>query len=272
MLQTGLLFLALAVLAACRGPLLPPTAGETAAAPPAASATARPVAASPTLPAAGEPSLTPTAGPVTPVVHGVLTTPTPTYPPRPTMPTATPTAAASPTPAQPWAVVAVQAHCRYGPGVAYLHAADLYPGDRGVIDGRNPSGTWLWILLDGLERHCWAATSTLTVNGAIDSVNVVESRLPYSDLYGPPQNVQTARDGSEVTIAWDPIPFTVDDDRGYMLELRLCQNGALSTQTFQTYDSILTVTDELDCNGFSGGTLWGVEKHGYTQPVEIPWP
>jgi hypothetical protein len=225
------------------------------------------------LPTASQPvQPSPTASPLPPTHTPLPPTPTPTRPPRPTMPTATPIAPKTPTPAQPWAEVAVQAHCRYGPGVAYLHSADLYPGDRGVIDGRNESSGWLWIQLDGLNRHCWAAASTLHVYGDVSALPVVESKLPYSDLYGPPQNVQTARDGDEVTIAWDALPFTADDDRGYMLQLTLCENGALSTQTYQTNETILTVTDEQSCGGGSGGVLWGVEKHGYTQSVEIPWP
>lgn len=270
--QYLLLCLAALLLAACRGAAGQlPTAG-------AASQLAASALPSRTASPQSERSPTPTvalASPTEPVkteTQSLQSTATPTVSPRPTLPAATHTLPVTPTPAQPWAAVAVQAHCRYGPGVAYLHSHDLYPGDRSLIDGRNPSGTWLWIQPENLERHCWAATSTLTVYGDIASLNVVTSRLPYSDLYGPPQNVQTAREGTEVTIAWDAIPFTVDDDRGYMLELRLCQNGALSTQTFQTYDSSLTVTDELDCDSPSGGTLWGAEKHGYTQPVEIPWP
>ena len=187
-------------------------------------------------------------------------------------PTSTPTSTQTPTPAQPFAIVNVQAHCRYGPGVAYLHAGDLYPGDRGLIYGRNQSSTWVWFQPEKLSYKCWAATSTVDVTGDLKTVHIVTTRLPYSSLYGSPQNVQTARDGDQVTIAWDPLPFTKDDDRGYMLELTTCQGGRLSTETIQTYDTVITVTDEGNCAGGSGGKLWGVEKHGYTQPVDIPWP
>ena len=43
-----------------------------------------------------------------------------------------PTVTATPTFAFPSVTVNKQAHCRYGPSVAYLHAADLYPGDVGT--------------------------------------------------------------------------------------------------------------------------------------------
>jgi hypothetical protein len=170
------------------------------------------------------------------------------------------------------ALVTQQAHCRYGPGTAYLHAADLYPGDKGSVDGRNASGAWLWIQPANLERHCWVAASVVTVQGDLRSLPVVASNLPYSNLYGPPQNVQTARDGDQVTIAWDALPFTIDDNRGYMLQLTTCQGGRLVTETLHTDETSITATDETGCAQASYGTLWGVEKHGYTQSVEIPWP
>jgi hypothetical protein len=197
--------------------------------------------------------------------------PTPTQL-RPTLPTATNTVPVTPTPDAPLATVAQQAHCRYGPGTAYLHAADLFLGDQARVDGRNSNLAWLWIQPAGLDYHCWAAASVLVVDGDIAALPVVTSNLPYSDLYGPPKNVQAWREDSQVLISWDPIPFTVDDDRGYMLQLTLCQGADLVEQVIQTFETSVFVQDDTDCKGDSGGILWGVEKHGYTQAVEIPWP
>ncbi|MCU0488331.1 MAG: hypothetical protein MUE67_05210 [Anaerolineales bacterium] len=202
------------------------------------------------------------------------TTPNPTAT-LPVFPTATQTALASPTgneATELHAEVVQQAHCRYGPGTAFLHSDDLYPGERAGVDGRNDSGTWLWIKPDDIDRHCWAAASVLRYDGQVNLLPVVTSKLPYSNLYGPPQNVQTARDGDQVIIAWDPLPFTEDDFRGYMLQLDLCQGGQMVTVTLQTNDTQIGVTDELSCGGGSGGRLWGVEKHGYTQSVEVIFP
>ena len=221
------------------------------------------------------PSRTPT---FTPVPTGTATptaspTPsaTPTHTPTPS-PSATPTETLTPTPSTPIALVQQQAHCRYGPGVAYLHSHDLYPGDQGVIDGKNADGSWLWIQPVGLDRHCWVALSVVAVQGDTASLPVVTSKLPYSSLYEPPENVQAVREGRRVIISWSRINFTQDDDRGYMLKLTLCHNGRLETQTIQTFDTTVTVKDDPGCGEPSSGTLWGVEKHGYTQPVEIPWP
>jgi hypothetical protein len=70
--------------------------------------------------------------------------------------------------------------------------------------------------------------------------------------------------------------MTVDDDRGYFIEGWLCQDGAYIWWTWAAPDQYTTshiVQDDMSgCNGPSGGKLYAVEKHGYTTPVEIPWP
>jgi hypothetical protein len=166
----------------------------------------------------------------------------------------------------------MQAHCRYGPGTAYLHAADLYPGDRAVIHNRNTSGTWLWIKPDKIHYHCWAAASVLEIEGDIFSVVVVQTKLPQSTLYGPPKNVHADRQGDQVIVSWDEVWMTEDDDRGYMIEASLCQNGYLVALAVHSNATSYTFTDEGTCEARSSGRLFAVEKHGYTSPVSIPWP
>ena len=118
---------------------------------------------------------------------------TPTSIPSPTAIPATPTPSNTPTPMAPVATVNLLAHCRYGPGTAFLHSADLHPGDQGQVDGRNASGTWLWIQLKDLDRHCWVAASVVTVQGDMSKLPEVSSKLPYSTLYGPPKDVDAER-------------------------------------------------------------------------------
>ena len=74
-------------------------------------------------------------------------TPVPTLTFTPTI-TLTPTITATPTFAFPSVTVNKQAHCRYGPAVAYLHAADLYPGDTGTVRGRFIYSKWLYVKFD----------------------------------------------------------------------------------------------------------------------------
>jgi hypothetical protein len=218
-------------------------------------------------------TLTPSATPLaiaTPSATATATrTPTTTL-----IPTVTSTATISPTPTFdfPDATVLEQANCRYGPGVAYLYSHGLYTGDRAEVNGRSASGTWLWIQPENLERHCWAAASVLEVVGDIMTVKVVQSQLPYSDFYGPPEDVEANRDGDEVTISWDRVEMTEDDDRGYLIEAVVCQNGQLVGVAVQTEETSYTLDDDNSCSGESSGRLYTVDKHGYSDPVEISWP
>ncbi len=190
--------------------------------------------------------------------------------------TLTPEPSATPTYAFPQVVVNQQAHCRYGPAKSHLHAADLYPGDTGTVRGRFQYSQWLYIKFDKLNYFCWVASNVVTVTGDISLINYAEVHLPGpSVLYKPPQNVVATRNGSKVTITWDQVKMTSDDDRGYFLELFVCQDGNYIWWTFSYPDQFTTsytVKDEKGCPAFSGGQLYAVEKHGYTSPVTIAWP
>jgi hypothetical protein len=209
-------------------------------------------------------------------------TPTKTFTPAAT---STPTIAlsltaaqtATPTFAFPTVTVNKQAHCRYGPSAAYLHAADLYPGDVGTVRGRYIYGNWLYIKLDKLNYFCWVAPSVVDVVGDVSTVAYEELNLQSigSNMYGPPKNVSAVRDGNKVTISWEQVKMTTDDDRGYLLELFVCQDTIYKWWTDSYPDQFTTsytVTDEAGCAQPSSGKLYTVEKHGFSEPVIIPWP
>jgi hypothetical protein len=191
--------------------------------------------------------------------------------------TDTPGPTASPTFAFPSVTVNQQAHCRYGPSTAYLHAADLYAGDTGTVRGRFQYSKWLFIKFDKLNYFCWVAPSVVDMIGDITKIKYTEVFLPVPGvaLYHPPQNVVATRNGKKVTITWERVKMTSDDDRGYFLELFVCQKGAYIWWTFSYPDQFTTsysITDEKGCPAPSGGKLYTVEKHGYTKPVTIKWP
>lgn len=191
--------------------------------------------------------------------------------------TLTPTITATPTFAFPTVTVNKQAHCRYGPNVAYLHAADLYPGDVGSVRGTALYSKWLYIKFDKINYFCWVAPSVVDLVGDISGIAKVTPNLQSigSNMYGPPKNVQATRNGDEVTISWDQVKMTTDDDRGYFIEAFVCQNGFLLWWTFSYSDQFTTsytVKDEKGCSAPSYGQLLTVEKHGYSEPVDIPWP
>lgn len=190
-------------------------------------------------------------------------------------PTISPTVTISPTPTFdfPDVTVLMQANCRYGPGTAYLYSYGLYEGDHAQVNGRNYSSSWLWIQPENLDRHCWVSASVVEVQGDIRTVNVVQSRLPRANsLYGPPQNVKASRDGDRVLVTWSPVWMTDDDYRGYLIEATVCENGHLIFIAVHTDASSYEFTDQQNCSESSSGKLYAVEKHGYIDPVQIPWP
>lgn len=236
-----------------------------------------------------EPTATQEASPLLPTpTREPSRTPAPTDTPTPT-PSRTPTVTATPTITQtptltlsptfdlPDVTVHTQAHCRYGPARAFLHAGDLYPGDKGQVGGRYQNSAWLYVKFDKLNYWCWVAPSVVDVEGDITRLVYQPVRLPGpSVLYNPPEYVRAVRKGNEVTVTWPAIWMTEDDDRGYLLDVFVCQNGfytwypvALPNQ----YSTSYTFTDEAGCAGKSGGVLYAVEKHGYIFPaLTIDWP
>lgn len=193
--------------------------------------------------------------------------------------TITPTSTVTATAAFAFPAVTVnkQAHCRYGPSVAYLHAADLYPGDKGTVRGRFIYSKWLYVKFDKLDYMCWVAPSVVDVVGDVSTVGYKELNLQSigSNQYGPPKNVTAVRDGDQVTISWERVEMTKDKDRGYLLELFVCQNGNYLWWTDSypdQYSTSYTVKDEPGCAEPSSGKLYTVEKHGFSEPVDIPWP
>ena len=211
-------------------------------------------------------------------------TSTPTETITPTV-TSTPTIELSPTAAQtftptfafPTVRVNKQAHCRYGPSVAYLHAADLYPGDTGSVRGRYIYSNWLYIKFDKLGYLCWVAPSIVDVSGDVSTLAYKDLDLQSigSNQYGPPGGVTAVRDGSQVTISWNQVHMTKDKDRGYLLELFVCQDTIYKWWTDSYPDqgsTSYTVKDEAGCAQPSSGKLYTVEKHGFSEPDIIPWP
>src|SRR5919198_1802547 len=120
---------------------------------------------------------------------------TPTIELSPTS-TAVPSQTFTPTFVFPTVMVNKQAHCRYGPSVAYLHAADLYPGDTGSVRGRYIYSNWLYIKFDKLNYFCWVAPSVVDVVGDVSTVtfkNDLNLQSIGSNQYGPPSGVTATR-------------------------------------------------------------------------------
>ncbi|MCI0520516.1 MAG: tetratricopeptide repeat protein, partial [Chloroflexi bacterium] len=209
-------------------------------------------------------TLTPTATPtLTPTpTHTATQTPTPTQ-------TLTPTVTSF---AFPIAVVSAgQAFCRYGPAQVYLPADDLFQGDRAVVQGRDYASAWLYLKLDKDGRSCWAARSTLDVTGDISMLKVTQPNLPLSNVACDPTPVLAVRSGNTVTVTWTQCHPFAEDARGYLLSVKVCQNGILTPLLVQTDNNAYVFTDEKGCAGSSKGTLYSVDVRGYSLPIPIPW-
>lgn len=190
--------------------------------------------------------------------------------------TITPTATIMPTetPSLPQGVVIVDmGHCRYGPGKAYLHAGDLYQGDHVTILNRNRSGSWLWVKPDKQAWQCWVAASLLQIEGDIQMLAEYYHPLPKTTVIGPPAGVTAYRkpDGT-VVVEWSGNNLSKDKFRGFLIEATLCQGGYLVEVAVHTDKNAYTFSDEAGCPVPSHAVLYAVEKHGYTDPVTIPWP
>ena len=166
-------------------------------------------------------------------------------------------------------------NCRYGPGAPYLYKYALIEGSNLDIIGRNDRGTWILVQAIGGNNPCWVKASLLDIRGDVMAVAPTYIPLPQSPYYGPPARYSAVRVGEEVTVMWSPIQLRAGDDSGqypFLIEAWVCQDGELVFTPVGTYETAVIIADETGCEEPSHARLFGVEKHGYTNWVEIPWP
>jgi len=206
---------------------------------------------------------------ISPTPSSTLTA-TSTHTPVPTItPTLTPTYAIL------RGIVLEQANCRYGPGAAYLYKYGLYAGNTVEIIGRNETGTWIVIQAMGGSNPCWVKASLLDIKGDPMSLAPASLPLPRSPYYGPLTGANAQRAGNNVVISWNPLVLRAGDDSlqyPYLVEAWLCQAGQLIFTPIGSWETIVNVQDESGCPMPSHARVYGVEKHGYTNWVEVPWP
>lgn len=234
----------------------PPTAPS-----PLPSASLSPTATASLLPTA---SFTPTAS----------ETSTPSQTPAPSE-TFTP----SPTAGPLHGVVNVEkVSCRYGPGAMYLYVYGLVQGARQELIGRNETASWVLTRARGSNTSCWVKTDLMNLDGdplALPLIVADDYRLPQSPYYPPLTGVSAARNGSVVTVSWNPLVLRAGDDSlqtPYVLQVWVCQGGQPVMESIGSYETSANVTDEGGCGIASRGRVAAAEKHGYTTFVEIPWP
>jgi hypothetical protein len=171
------------------------------------------------------------------------------------------------------------AACMWGPSTEYLWGWDLNGGDTGIVYGRSPYNSWLYVKMSRVNKYCWISPIVVDVTGNPKRVVVQSINLPITNaLYAAPTGVTAIRDGDQVTISWNKVWMTLDDDRGYFLDVWVCQKGAYVWMPVgrlslpDQYHTSYTFTDQQGCSQASGGKLYTVEKHGFTSPATVPWP
>ena len=139
------------------------------------------------------------------------------------------------------------AACLFGPAKAYLWKFDLKQGDTGFVWGRAYAGDWLYVKMDRLDDYCWLSPYVVDVVGDVNTLAVQPVRLWITDaLYSAPKNVRAGRKGDQVTVTWDEVYMTEDDDRGYFLDVWVCQDGNyvwMPTSLPNQYHTSVTFTD-----------------------------
>ncbi|MBM3121283.1 MAG: hypothetical protein FJZ97_03745 [Chloroflexi bacterium] len=232
------------------------------------------------------PTLTPTSTPTQTPSQTATTTPSATAPATSTpVPTETPTPDYTPTVTLPPSLtptptatpelrgrVREQANCRYGPGAAYLYEWGLYPGNRVTVLGRNQDATWLYVDPWTYVDFCWVKASLLDLNGDPLVVPQMTTLLPYTEFYHPPTKVSATRVGDEVTVWWEDVWMSLDDDRGFLIEAWVCRDGQLLFTAINPWDPPAVLIDEAGCQQPSSGRIYTAEKHGYTEWILIRWP
>ena len=190
-------------------------------------------------------------------------------------PTATYTPSITPTPtatAELRGRVNVQANCRYGPGSAYLYEWGLYPDNRVTVLGRNQDSSWVYVDPWTYMDYCWVKTEFLELTYDVSTIPQIRTLLPYTEFYYPPRNVRASRLGDEVMVNWDLISMSLDDNRGYLIEGWLCQEGQLRFVPLQFWAPPAFLIDEPGCTEPSSARIYTAEKHGYSEWVAIAWP
>jgi hypothetical protein len=219
-------------------------------------------------------TITPTAQPSsTPMPSPSSTSPSPSDTATATLtPDFTPTI--TPTYAILRGTVKEQSNCRYGPGAAYLYKYGLYTGNTLEIIGRNETGTWIMVQAIGGSNPCWLKATLMDIKGDVWSLAPASLPLPQSPYYGPLTGAASVREGERVTISWNSLNLRAGDDSlqyPYLVEGWLCQGGKLVFLPIGSWETMIVVTDEPGCSEPSHARVYGVEKHGYTNWVEVPW-
>lgn len=206
----------------------------------------------------------------TPTITPTLTftlTPTSTF-----TPSFTPTTSYTPTPEKPTVTAIKNAFCRWGPGTVYrsIGVDYLEGGESAIAEGRDYDSTWFWVILEGLSYHCWVSASVVTISFEPKSLPYVPVNVPVNNKVPSAKGVTAWRNGNQVTISWNAAPSAPELE--YLIEATLCFNGYQDDVAYSTTNTAMSLPDDTNCSRKSQARLYVVNKLGYSNPVDVPWP
>jgi serine/threonine protein kinase len=119
-------------------------------------------------------------------------------------PPPTPEATRTPTPLPIAIVKVISANVRTGPGLAYPAFDVCVLGTELQITGRNPEGTWLFILLPDQTQTGWIALSTVDI--MVDVATLTIADIPPTPTLGPQPIPTSTRSRSNPAKTKAPYP------------------------------------------------------------------
>ena len=197
-------------------------------------------------------------------------TPSPTAEPKP--------GAFEPTVILPGSVNTGVVYCRFGPEQVYVARFGLRLGKTLDVIGRNEASDWLLVREVGgaTAKSCWVSAPLLTVQGDLATLAVAPVTWVTTQKYPPPANIVATRDGSKVTLKWDPVQVQKSDlyiEGRYLLEVWLCKGGVLARSLISVKIAQASLADEAGCSEPSHGQIFTSTRDGYSLPAPIaPWP
>ena len=131
-----------------------------------------------------------------------------------------------------------RAHCRYGPGAAYLHEYGLLKGIPVEIQGRTDRGDWLYVLPLWFETGCWIKADLLEITGDISRTVVVA----YLGDVAPGAQVEI---GLNTVVLSDTAAGTVYANRATYTAVNLDPRQSNEVQVVVEGAAVLPVTGGL---------------------------
>lgn len=168
--------------------------------------------------------------------------------------------------------------CFYGPHKYYLYKYGLVGGSNLEIIGRNVDTGYIEIRAIGGTNPCWMNSEWMNIKGDIEAIQPIDPldvNLPQSPYYGPLIGVTVQRNENKVTVSWNYMyisPGKDSEQYPYLVESWVCQAGKTVFIPLGTYINSVELIDEPGCEDESYARVYGVEKHGYTKPVEVQFP